>query len=101
MTSRPLALLATAALALALGVTGCSAGSGDGVSATAGPTASGAPAMCFSWTVVSTLTRLSWLSFMIRSRKPASIVSFRSFSAPASLMRLRQRLMLDGSIGIS
>ena len=44
MTSRPLALLATAALALALGVTGCSAGSGDGVSATAGPTASGAPA---------------------------------------------------------
>jgi len=46
-------------------------------------------------------TRLSWLGFMIRSRKPAWIVSLSSSSAPASLMRLRQRLMLDGSIGIS
>lgn len=44
MQRRPLALLATTVLALALGVSGCSADSGDGVSITAGPTASQAPA---------------------------------------------------------
>lgn len=44
MQRRPLALLATAALALAMGVSGCASDSGDGVSVTAGPTASAAPA---------------------------------------------------------
>lgn len=44
MQRRPLALLATAALALALGVSGCTSDPADGVSVTAGPTASAAPA---------------------------------------------------------
>ncbi len=44
MQRRPLALLATAVLALAVGVSGCSSDTADEVSATAGPTASAAPA---------------------------------------------------------
>lgn len=44
MQRRPLALLATAVLALAMGVSGCASDSADGVSVTAGPTASAAPA---------------------------------------------------------
>lgn len=44
MQRRPLALLATAVLALAMGASGCSSDTADGVSVTAGPTASSAPA---------------------------------------------------------
>ncbi|MCA1781167.1 MAG: rhodanese-like domain-containing protein [Dermatophilaceae bacterium] len=44
MQRRPLALLATGVLALTLGVSGCSPASADGVSVTAGPTSSEAPA---------------------------------------------------------
>ena len=57
--------------------------------------------MCFSWTVVSTFTRLSSLGLMTFRRRPASIVSLSSSSAPASPTRLRQRLMLEGSMGAS
>ena len=57
--------------------------------------------MYFSWTVVSTLTRLSWLGLMTSSRRPVSIVSLSISSAPASPTRPRQRLMLDGSMGTS
>ena len=44
MQRRPLALLATAVLSLAVGVSGCSSATGDAVSVTAGPVASAAPA---------------------------------------------------------
>jgi phage shock protein E len=44
MQRRPLALLATAALATAMGVSGCTSVQAEGVSVTAGPTASAAPA---------------------------------------------------------
>ena len=55
--------------------------------------------MCFSCTVVSTFTRLSSLGFMTLSLRPVSIVCLKSSSLPASPTRLRQRLMLDGSMG--
>lgn len=44
MQRRPLALLATAVLAVAVSLSGCGSGTEDGVSVTAGPTASTAPA---------------------------------------------------------
>jgi hypothetical protein len=53
----------------------------------------------FSCTIVSTFIRLSWWGLTAFNFSPAWIVSFSNCSAPASPIRFRHRVMLDGSIG--